>query len=73
MNGSFRREIIRKQVDEDRSDGHAEHGDGNRHEREMIPEGDAENPCQQDFKHQSGEGDEEQSRVGFYGNVRITH
>ena len=56
-------EPARHQVDGERAGGHAEHRHRHRDEREVIPEGDAEDPCQQDLGHQRGERDEEQAAI----------
>ena len=58
------REEPRREIDEQRADGHAEHRDRQRDERKVVQHRHAEDPRQQDFVHQRREGDEEDADVG---------
>jgi hypothetical protein len=56
-------EQLGAQIHGDRADRHAEHGDRDRQEGEVVPDGHAEDAGQQDLVGERGQGDEEQADV----------
>ena len=65
-------EDLRQQKHDQRAYRHPEHGDGNRHEREVVPHGHAEDPGEQDLVHDHRRSDQEQTSVGVSSCRRRT-
>src|SRR5215470_7542868 len=53
----------RPEEDAERPYGHAEHGNRDRHERKMIPQGHGEYPGQKNLEHQRCERDERKTTI----------